>query len=172
MSMLCVAILKEFSREFHRISKGIPMMRCAAPYVNHLETLLESKFECKGSLITDNANVNTMSSVYGDNVAKYGAGKLDSATAWAAKHSQIGEWFQMDLGTVAHVAGVVTQGRQDSWQWVTSYTVQASNDLKTWIAVDGGKTFTANTGQGAAKVENKFAEEFTARCVAMLLQFL
>ena len=139
------------------------MMSCARPLVDHLETLMESKLECKTSVITVNPNVNTMSSIYDDNVAKYGAGRLDSATAWAAQHSQISEWYQMDLGAVAHVVGVVTQARHDYWQWVTSYTVQASNDLKTWVAVDGGKTFTANTHQGDAKVEHQFAEEFTAR---------
>ena len=38
----------------------------------------------------------------------------------------------MDAGTVKVINGVVTQGRQDDDQWVTSYFIEISSDGYTW----------------------------------------
>jgi hypothetical protein len=54
------------------------------------------------------------------------------------------------------IAGVVTQGRADAAQWVTSYKVQTSTNCDTYSDVDGGKVFTANTDQGTL-VRNAFS---------------
>ena len=51
---------------------------------------------------------------------------LDSVQAWSAKAPYIGQWVTIDLGSVKQVAGVVTQGRHNSDQWVTKFSVQYS----------------------------------------------
>ena len=52
-----------------------------------------------------------------------GSGK---AGAWCAKTNDVNQWLQIDLGTPTTVTKVATQGRQDSSQWVTSYTLSYS----------------------------------------------
>jgi hypothetical protein len=72
----------------------------------------------------------------------------------------------MDTGSVQNILGVATQGRGDGQpQWVGSYKVSVSNDEISWVAVDGGFTFTGNTVQGDAIVRNNFAAVVTARYV-------
>lgn len=77
----------------------------------------------------------------------------------------------MDVGSVQHVAGVVTKGRGDhnQLQWVTSFKVQVSNDGTTMVDVDVGAVFTANTDQHTAVV-NRFASPVAARYVRILPQ--
>ena len=43
--------------------------------------------------------------------------------AWSAKQSDDSQWLQVDLGERSVVTAVVTQGRADLGQWVTSYKV-------------------------------------------------
>lgn len=40
------------------------------------------------------------------------------------------EWVQFDLGQERAVFGVVTRGRSDYGQWVTSYRLEYSNDIQ------------------------------------------
>jgi hypothetical protein len=40
--------------------------------------------------------------------------------------NNVGQWMQLDTGEVQSIAGVLTQGRRDAPQWVTSVIVQAS----------------------------------------------
>ncbi|KAJ1495989.1 galactose-binding domain-like protein, partial [Baffinella frigidus] len=75
------------------------------------------------------------------------------------------QWLAMDTGSVQKLQGVATQGRGDGTQWVSSYTVSVSNDETTWVAVDGGFTFTGNTGGGDTVVRNNFTGVVTARHV-------
>jgi 3-polyprenyl-4-hydroxybenzoate decarboxylase len=39
---------------------------------------------------------------------------------------------QVDTGSVQTIVGVVTQGRQESNQWVSAYRIQVSDDNKNW----------------------------------------
>ncbi|XP_035687608.1 EGF-like repeat and discoidin I-like domain-containing protein 3 [Branchiostoma floridae] len=72
--------------------------------------------------------------------------------AWAGT-KVIGEWLQVDLGGAAKVHGVITQGRADYDQWVTSYKLQFSWDGSSWTtykASDGSdKIFTGNTDRNS-----------------------
>ena len=73
---------------------------------------------------------------------------LDSPQAWSAATSNLDqEWAQVDLGAVMSVGGVVTQPRAGYYrfQYVTSLRVSTSTDGTSWIDVDGGAAFTANT---------------------------
>ena len=89
---------------------------------------------------------------------------LDTKQGWTAVNTsqldtakknnvlQTTEWLQMDLDSVISVVGIVTQGRGlginntgSGNQMVLSYTVQYSNDNKTWIPVDNNNVFFGNT---------------------------
>jgi hypothetical protein len=70
----------------------------------------------------------------------HGQGMLDSWTpqtpgAWCAGYLDLNQWIRMDAGQVKVINGVVTQGRQDYDQWVTSYFIETSSDGLTWTAV-------------------------------------
>ena len=54
----------------------------------------------------------------------HGRGRLNSPQAWSSAINDVGHWMQVDIGEVVSVAGVVTQGRRDYPQWVTTYQVQ------------------------------------------------
>ncbi len=52
-----------------------------------------------------------------------------STTAGGKRNS----WFQVDLGQLAAVTGIATQGSCKASEWTTSYTVSYSTDGKKWI---------------------------------------
>ena len=64
--------------------------------------------------------------------------------SWTPKTQRAGDWFQVDLGKVTKVQGVATQGRYDGNQWVKSYTLQYSNNGKSFKNYQGGKVFKGN----------------------------
>ena len=101
---------------------------------------------------------------------RWGTGRLDSTQAWSAGRNVAGEWWEMDLGAVQEVGGVVTQGRVDRWQNVKSYKVQTSQDGSSWNYVDGGKVFIGNTAPNDGKVENVFTSPVKARFVRIVVQ--
>ena len=59
-----------------------------------------------------------------------GSGKVG---AWCAKTSNNKEWLQIDLGNPTTVTKVATQGRQDSNQWPTSYSISYSLTGSYWV---------------------------------------
>ena len=54
-----------------------------------------------------------------------GSGKYGS---WAAAANNLNQWFLVDFGSWAQISAVLTQGRQDSNQWVKSYSLTYSYD--------------------------------------------
>merc|ERR1712070_659827 len=96
----------------------------------------------------------------------HGAGRLGSYQAWSAAHNQAGQWWQMDLGSVQAIGGVVTQGRHNYAQWVKSYKVYVSSNGKygSWKSVDGGRTFTGNHNTHTKKY-NRFKSAVEGRYV-------
>ena len=81
---------------------------------------------------------------------------LDSEQSWAAGSNVADQWMQIDLGALKAVTGVITQGKENSNQWVTGYTVSTSVDNSTWTSVNGGERFGGNS-DGSTKVRNEFA---------------
>lgn len=49
-------------------------------------------------------------------------------SCWLTKYNDPGQWLTVDLGKVTKVTRIATQGRADSAQWVTSYTLSYSVD--------------------------------------------
>ena len=54
-----------------------------------------------------------------------GSGKHGS---WAAGANNLMQWFQVDFGSWTKVSAVATQGRQDSNQWVKTFSLSFSYD--------------------------------------------
>ena len=80
----------------------------------------------------------TASSFYSNNHAtKLGRLNLVAASgkagAWCAKKNDANQWLQIDLGTPTTVTKVATQGRQDSSEWVTSYSLSYSLTGSYWV---------------------------------------
>ena len=61
---------------------------------------------------------------------------------WAAGSANSKQWLQIDLGTLTTITKVATQGRPNSAQWVTSYSISYSINNSYWAhyTVDGEKT--------------------------------
>lgn len=55
-------------------------------------------------------------------------GRLNKPTSYIAKTNDIGQWIQVDLGKVAKVTRIGTQGRYNVGQWVTKFIVSYSID--------------------------------------------
>ena len=77
-----------------------------------------------------------------------GRGMLDSAEGWCAGYLDLNQWIQMDAGQVKAINGVVTQGRQDLDQWVTSYFIETSSDGITWFSPTLTKIFPVTSSSG------------------------
>jgi len=60
-------------------------------------------------------------------------GHIHSSSGWCPKRSNEHQWLQLDLGPPTLVTGIVTKGRGDKRNWVTSYSVSYSNDTKIWF---------------------------------------
>ncbi|XP_078700024.1 uncharacterized protein LOC144926863 [Branchiostoma floridae x Branchiostoma belcheri] len=75
--------------------------------------------------------------------------KIKGTGSWVGGVNIPGQWLQVDLGGVAKVQGVITQGRANTGQWVKSYNLQFSWDETSWTTYkdsDGSdKVFTGNT---------------------------
>ncbi|XP_041477638.1 uncharacterized protein LOC121425593 [Lytechinus variegatus] len=79
--------------------------------------------------------------------------------AWSARTNDVDQWLQVDLNSFYMITGVITQGRQDTNQWVTTFNVSSSGDGTTWTYIldcDGEpKTFDGNVDR-YTKVTTEF----------------
>jgi hypothetical protein len=78
----------------------------------------------------------------------HGQGMLDSPQAWSAGSNDLNQWIQMDAGQEKVINGVVTQGRQEADQWVTSYLIETSIDGNTWFSTTLTKIFPVASSSG------------------------
>ena len=76
-------------------------------------------------------------------------------------------YYQVDLGQVETISAVATQGRNSHPQWVTSYSIQYSNDGMNFTDYNGGSAFTANTDQNTV-VKNDFSPTISAQYIRFL----
>lgn len=87
------------------------------------------------------ADARKASSTHSDELAQQ-SGVMDSKRAWCGKKDDTSPWYQMDLGEVKEVAGVVLASRADAAQWVTTFKVSLA-DLEDgpWKLADDGREF-------------------------------
>ncbi|XP_075729139.1 uncharacterized protein LOC119164825 isoform X2 [Rhipicephalus microplus] len=85
---------------------------------------------------------------------------------WVAAVSDKHQYLQVDFGEPRELTAVVTKGREEAAQWVTSYTVQHSNNAHRWNTikdVDGNNlVFTGNFDASTA-VTRAFPRAVSAR---------
>ena len=86
------------------------------------------------------------SSSWNDNHKK---STLDSELAWNPNQNNKSQWMQINLDNVKNVSGVITQGRKDYSQWVTSYYISyyiIDPDLDSDSPTEDYKYITDNDG--------------------------
>ncbi|CAB4011152.1 Hypothetical predicted protein, partial [Paramuricea clavata] len=84
-------------------------------------TLGEAAFGMQNGMIQDSQI--TASSIHHPTLSTK-KGRLNGATSWSAKWSNVNEWIQVDLGREGVVTAIATQGRGDNYgQWVITYSV-------------------------------------------------
>ncbi|XP_033123006.1 uncharacterized protein LOC117121804, partial [Anneissia japonica] len=114
-----------------------------------------SEFRSSKSLGADRGRLNTVSDEGG-----FGC--------WAAATNDPDQWIQADLGAIKGVIGVITQGRSDGTQWVTSYKVQYSTDGSVFLPVLGSsgqvEIFSANSDANT-EVRNIFSSVVCAQFI-------
>ncbi|XP_072177194.1 uncharacterized protein [Diadema setosum] len=84
--------------------------------------------------------------------------------AWLPEFNDHNQWIGVDLRHKHRVAGIITQGREDADQWVTSFTVSyRNNDEWTFVGDCKGdeKIFTGNYDR-STPIVNTFAVALTA----------
>ncbi|XP_068671097.1 uncharacterized protein [Montipora foliosa] len=119
----------------------------------------------------------TASSFGGSGLAPYvgrlhflssGSGKQGS---WAARTSDVNQWFQVNFGKWTKITAVASQGRQDSDEWVGSYTLAYSYEGVFYTPVnreDGLiKTFTANSDRYTV-VKNELDQSIITKFIRIL----
>ena len=57
---------------------------------------------------------------------------LRKSRAWCAANKAKNEWLLVDLGVMSKVTGLITQGRGDKPEWVSSFTFSYSSDAFKW----------------------------------------
>ena len=91
--------------------------------------------------------------------------------SWSAPVAAVGQWIRVSFTTDVNVHSVITQGRQNQDQWVTSYQMQYSPDnvQHHYVRDSNGavKAFSGNSDRNT-KVENVLSLPTTARSVALL----
>lgn len=81
--------------------------------------------------------------------------------AWSLEFSDL---FQIDASESVSVSGVITQGRREAAQWVTSFKVRVSSDLKNWVWVECGRVFDGNSDY-STKIFTLFDRPVKARYI-------
>lgn len=82
--------------------------------------------------------------------------ELASRGAWCPAKDADTEWIQVDLGADAKITGLLTQGRGDGREWVSSFAVSYSMDAYHWKhcldAHGNKKAFLGNTDSHSLKL--------------------
>ncbi|XP_027046430.1 uncharacterized protein LOC113674157 [Pocillopora damicornis] len=87
--------------------------------------------------------------------------------AWSAKYNNHYQWLQVDFKRAAKIIKISTQGRQDTYQWVTQYYVTRSLDrvhFMPYMERNSIKYFTGNRDQNTV-VTNSFVPILRCRYI-------
>lgn len=88
---------------------------------------------------------------------------IDSYQAWSAGSTNNGtDYLQYDLQSIQWVQGIVTQGRANMDQWVTSAKVDVSPDNANWVTVYSSTTLNSDRN---TKVYKNFPKVMFARYI-------
>eukprot|EP00960_Hanusia_phi_P062612 765213-Hanusia_phi.AAC.3 len=85
----------------------------------------------------------------------HGRGRLNSKQGWSSQKSEARQFMVLDTGSIQSISGVITQGRHDVDEWVTSFKVLVSPDGVHWADVHCGRIFPGNSDRDS-KVKTLF----------------
>ncbi|XP_071809330.1 uncharacterized protein [Asterias amurensis] len=100
-------------------------------------------------------------------------------SCWGPRHEQgVAEWYQVDLGAMHTITGVITQGDGDAWRhyWVEEYKVQwlvpgeAEGDevFRTYRDLEGSDMIFAGNNDQNSEVRNNLDRPFITQRVRIL----
>ncbi|CAH1802618.1 unnamed protein product [Owenia fusiformis] len=148
------ATIEEVKADVDEITGGISTIKDILEKMRSSEC--ESRDECVGEFLVSGPNHrvadNTLiaSTVWdryhGPSRARLGTQELNPYKGAWSSAIKVNQWIQADLGKLMQVNGVVTQGRDGAYQWVTSYKVSYSEDGSSFkkIEKDGNQVFKGN----------------------------
>ncbi|MPC47272.1 Contactin-associated protein-like 2 [Portunus trituberculatus] len=64
---------------------------------------------------------------------------VTETTAWTARNADYLQYIESDLGDIKNVTAIATQGRDDSQEYVTAYTLEYSRDGIHYSIIKGPK---------------------------------
>eukprot|EP00057_Strongylocentrotus_purpuratus_P003156 XP_003726048.2 PREDICTED: retinoschisin [Strongylocentrotus purpuratus] len=92
---------------------------------------------------------------------------------WSAKTKDLNQWIQVDLLDTYSIVGVATQGRQDQFQWVSTFKIACSmnsitfDTVKDPVNTDNDNIFAGNSDRNTV-VYNRFPVPMSCRYVRLL----
>ncbi|KAK7913710.1 hypothetical protein WMY93_013921 [Mugilogobius chulae] len=129
---------------------GLIDYNCNGPLVSTLpHSSFQSSSQSSGSYAAHNAKLN----------------RRDGAGGWSPLVTDQEPWLQVDLREQMEVTAVATQGRYDSWDWVSSYVLLYSDTGRGWKQYrqeDGVGRFAGNVNSEAVVV-NKLTHSIKTR---------
>lgn len=120
------------------------------------------------SKVIDDSKI-TASSYYDSNhLPSYARLNLDSDGhgGWIPKLNTVGQWIQVALGKVTRITAIATQGEIHS-NWVSTYSLQYSNDGTSFRDYDGGKSLDGNSDKTTV-VKNALDPVITTKYIRLL----
>ncbi|KAF1382919.1 hypothetical protein PFLUV_G00148820 [Perca fluviatilis] len=96
--------------------------------------------------------------------------RRDGAGGWSPMVTDQEPWLQVDLREQMEVTAVATQGRYDSWDWVSSYLLLYSDTGRAWKQYrheDGVGRFVGNVNSEAV-VQNKLSHAVRTRFLRLV----
>ncbi|XP_022255312.1 hemocytin-like [Limulus polyphemus] len=79
------------------------------------------------------------------------------AGGWVAETSDENQYLQIDFRTPRTITGIITQGRDDADEWVTSFMMLVSNDTEAWFPLygkDGKEEIMGNTDRNTPVIHH------------------
>ncbi|KAM9832381.1 retinoschisin-like [Neosynchiropus ocellatus] len=92
--------------------------------------------------------------------------------AWLSKFNDMSQWIQVDLKEVSVVSGILTQGRCDSDEWITKYSIQYRTvENLNWVyykdQTGNNRVFYGNADRSST-VQNLLRPPVVARYIRLL----
>ncbi|TDH06556.1 hypothetical protein EPR50_G00114610 [Perca flavescens] len=136
-------------------ASAAPHYNCNGPLVS---TLPQSSFQSSSQSSVSHAAYNAK------------LNRRDGAGGWSPMVTDQEPWLQVDLREQMEVTAVATQGRYDSWDWVSSYLLLYSDTGRAWKQYrheDGVGRFVGNVNSEAV-VQNKLSHAVRMRFLRLV----
>ncbi|XP_032371956.1 contactin-associated protein-like 5 [Etheostoma spectabile] len=150
LRMVTLYTLSVFGR-----ASAAPHYNCNGPLVS---TLPQSSFQSSSQSSVGHAAYNAK------------LNRRDGAGGWSPMVTDQEPWLQVDLREQMEVTAVATQGRYDSWDWVSNYLLLYSDTGRAWKQYrheDGVGRFVGNVNSEAV-VQNKLSHAVRTRFLRLV----